>query len=363
MSDKLKRVQRALAGWQLDAVLLTRRDNIAWLTDGATFHVVERSEVGVASLLITPYEVWLLAPDNELARIVAEEPMPFEYQTASYPWYQTLRQGLPDIFNGALGSDTPLEGTQDVADKLVQLRQGLSPQEQERFAELGREAATLLEQIARGLSPGISEQQIAAEIASRCLEKAIRPVCVLVAADERIASFKHPIPGPHPVLRKVMMTLGAERQGLHVSLTRIVHFGEPEPALRQRIQELAEIHVDIMLASRAGRAWQAIFSDIQQAYERQGQDGEWRHHHQGGPAGYGCRDWIVTPQTEGVLVPETALAWNPTLSGVKSEDTAMLTENGIAWLTRSGDWPLIDIQRGGQRWQVADWLIVQGEKS
>ena len=29
MSDKLARLQQALAHWQLDAVLLTRRDNIA----------------------------------------------------------------------------------------------------------------------------------------------------------------------------------------------------------------------------------------------------------------------------------------------------------------------------------------------
>jgi len=32
MSERLETLQRALAEWQLDALLLTRRDNIAWLT-------------------------------------------------------------------------------------------------------------------------------------------------------------------------------------------------------------------------------------------------------------------------------------------------------------------------------------------
>ncbi|THD32669.1 hypothetical protein ERD80_17775, partial [Pantoea sp. R102] len=61
MSDKLARLQQALAHWQLDAVLLTRRDNIAWLTDGASYYVVERAETGVASLLIGRDSVLLLA--------------------------------------------------------------------------------------------------------------------------------------------------------------------------------------------------------------------------------------------------------------------------------------------------------------
>jgi len=358
MSERLKTLQRALAEWQLDALLLTRRDNIAWLTQGASYYVVERAETGVASLLIYPDRARLLAPENEMPRILAEEPLPFACETTRYPWYASLETALASIRPTRLGSDTPLASTVNMESQLPRLRQGLNEDEKQRFRELGREAASIVEEVARALSAGISERDVEAAIAGRCLARGIRPVCTLVAADERIALYKHPVPGTKRLAKQMLITLGAERLGLHVSLTRMVHLGEPDKALKQRIGALANIHADILQAIAIQRSWQALFAQIQQAYRRHGWPESWREHHQGGPAGYGCRDWIVTPDTAGRITADTAHAWNPTLGGVKSEDTLLVTEQGVEWLTRSGDWPLIEVVRDGQRWQLADWLIL-----
>lgn len=355
MSEKLKRLQYAIAQWQLDAVLLTRRDNIAWLTDGASYSVVERAETGVASLLITPETIRLLAPENEMSRILAEEPLPFDFTPHSYPWYQTLNSVLP---GGITGSDMPVAATTDIQERMVALRQTLDHNEQQRFSALGQEAACIVEGVARQLCPGMTEWEVEAGIAAACLASGIRPVCTLVAADERIASFRHPVPTHKKLVRKMLITLGAERGGLHVSLSRLVHIGEPDPALRQHILTLADIHADILHATQPQRSWQAVFSDITQAYRQHGHPGAWREHHQGGPAGYGCRDWIVTPDTQGVVQLNTAVAWNPTLAGVKSEDTFLLTDHGLLPLTRTGNWPVITRQRGNQTTELADWLIL-----
>lgn len=358
MTEKLQRLQQALAEWGVDRVLLSRRDNIAWLTEGASYYVVERAETGVASLLVMPSGVMLLAPDNEMPRILTEEPLPFACETRRYPWYETQESVLADYRSGITGSDTPSTGFHDIQHHMVLLRQGLNETEKQRFRALGREAAIIVEQVARQLHAGISEQQVEAEILKQCLERGIRPVCTLIAADDRIAAFKHPIPGTARLQKKMMLTLGAERAGLHVSLTRMVHLGEPEPALRRRIHALAEIHADILCATAVHRPWRAIFADIQQAYYRHGFPDGWRSHHQGGPAGYGCRDMIVAAATPGKVPPDTAQAWNPTLGGVKSEDTTLLTAEGLEWLTRSDHWPLININRGEQQWSIADWLVL-----
>ncbi|MEM6049954.1 M24 family metallopeptidase [Erwinia sp. P7711] len=358
MSEKLQVLRAALAAWQLDALLLNRRDNVAWLTEGASYYVVERAETGVASLLVTADAVTLLAPDNEMPRILAEEPLPFTCETRAYPWYVSLEATLKSLEPLKIGSDIPLSPAINISHKMPELRQGLNSNEKQRFRALGREAADLVEDIARQLETGLSEREVEAEIAKRCLERGIRPVCTLIAADERIAAFKHPVPGETRLSKKMLITLGAERDGLNVSLTRMVHFGQPAPALRQRIRMLAEIHADILTALQIDRSWQAIFADTERAYRDRGWPESWREHHQGGPAGYGCRDWIVTPQTPGQLKSDTAQAWNPTLKGVKSEDTLLLTDGGQQWLTRSGNWPLIEVTRGSQRWELADWLVL-----
>ncbi|EJL83994.1 Xaa-Pro peptidase family protein [Pantoea sp. GM01] len=355
MSEKLIRLQRALADWQLDGVLLTRRDNIAWLTEGASFYVVERAETGVASLFITQDKVLLLAPENEMPRIVAEEALPFAYQALSYPWFQSLNGMLP---LGHFGSDTPQSGMTDILQSMIVLRQGLNANEQQRYRVLGREAAQIVEGVARQLQSGVTEWQVEARIAAACLARGIRPMCILIAADERIAAFKHPVPTQKKLQQQMLITLGAERHGLHVSLTRLVHIGEPEPVLRQRFNALCQIHADILCAMQPGHSWSALFKAIEAAYQQHGHVDAWRDHHQGGPAGYGCRDMIVTPETPGNVSNESAVAWNPTLKGVKSEDTFLLTVEGCEALTRSGEWPMIKVQRSERTLHFPDWLVL-----
>lgn len=359
MTDKLQRLRQALTEQQLEGLLLTRRDNIAWLTEGASFYVVDRAETGVASLLIAAESVTLIAPENELPRILAEEPLPFGVTTLSYPWYRSLTAVLADLSPGRLGSDMPVANARDVQAELVQLRSGLNPAERERFAQLGKEVALAVETVARRVRPGMTEQAVEADIYAACLPLAIRPVCTLIAADRRISQFKHPVPGPAQLQRQMLITLGAEREGLNVSITRMVHVGEPSATSRQHLTTLAEIHADILAASEPGRRWQDIFRAIQASYARHGFPDAWQSHHQGGPAGYGCRDFIVTDETPGNLSENQALAWNPTLPGVKSEETVLLTATGPQRLTDSGAWPTITVTRGENVWRFADWLVIE----
>ncbi|MGB9098486.1 M24 family metallopeptidase [Erwinia sp.] len=358
MSEKIQRLQNAMREAELDGLLLTRRDNIAWLTEGATFYVVDRAETGVASLLITHQGVTLIAPDNELPRILAEETLPFPLRTVSYPWFTEFNKVLTSLPLSRLGSDTQLPETVNCEAQLIAMRSGLNPAERERFFELGQQVATLVEKVARRVRRGMTERQVEAEIYAECLPSGIRPLCTLVAADQRITDYKHPIPGATAVQQKMLITLGAERHGLNVSLSRMVHLGEPSAADRHKLQAVAEIHADMLAASLPDRRWQDIFGDIQASYARQGYADAWQTHHQGGPAGYGCRDFIVAAETSGLLAVNQALAWNPTLPGVKSEETAMVTEEGLRFLTRTDDWPVITLQRGNSVWTFADWLVI-----
>jgi carboxymethylenebutenolidase len=66
---------------------------------------------------------------------------------------------------------------------------------------------------------------------------------------------------------------------------------------------------------------------------------EWRLHHQGGPAGYEPRELVATPTAHDALSVGVACAWNPSITGTKSEDTNLVGERDNEILTVSPGWP------------------------
>ena len=78
-----------------------------------------------------------------------------------------------------------------------------------------------------------------------------------------------------------------------------------------------------------------------------GWDGEWRNHHQGGAAGYAGREWIGTPESDERVVLPQGYAWNPTVQGAKSEDTHLVTDDGIEVLSGTGGWPTERVEAVG----------------
>ena len=70
----------------------------------------------------------------------------------------------------------------------------------------------------------------------------------------------------------------------------------------------------------------------------QGFADEWGRHHQGGLTGYRGREVFATPGEPAVIPVAGAVAWNPSIAGgAKSEDTALVTAQGVEVITRTPD--------------------------
>ncbi len=54
--------------------------------------------------------------------------------------------------------------------------------------------------------------------------------------------------------------------------------------------------------------------------------------------------WHQPENAKSQLLANQVVAWNPSITGAKSEDTALITEDGPQVLTRSGDWPEIGVE-------------------
>jgi Xaa-Pro aminopeptidase len=121
----------------------------------------------------------------------------------------------------------------------------------------------------------------------------------------------------------------AARGGLYANFTRFVEFDDPPPGIARRRAACDEILTRMREeATQPGRTLADAFGDCKRFYAEAGFPGEWRLHHQGGTTGYGSRELIATPSTLDRIEVGQAFAWNPSITGAKSEETFVLTADG-----------------------------------
>jgi Xaa-Pro aminopeptidase len=341
---KLARVRRFLEHAGLDGVLLARRNNFAWLTAGGDNHVASSAAEGPTSLLVTHDTVRVVASTIEMPRILAEELQDLEFEPVAVPWFDNGPKALAALTaHMRVAADTAVGTTPLLGMEFARLRFALMPSEADRYRVLARQAAGVVEEAARAIRPGEIELQVAGRLAAQLLAGGMTPAVLLVAGDERIARFRHPIPTRRPIARQAMLVAVVERGGLHVGLTRLVHCGPLPADLSRRHTAVTAVDAAMAAVSAPGaRSCDVLAAGIE-AYHLHGFGDEWRRHHQGGPTGYAPREYVATPQNQEPLVEHQPVAWNPSIAGTKSEDTLLVTPDGPEYLTVGHGWPVLEV--------------------
>lgn len=362
LAAKLDRVRRVARDHDLSAVLLKDRANFAWLTAGGLSYVNGGSEVGVGSLLVTADKVHLIANNIEARRFVEEELVGLDIDVAEFPWHEPDGEAAAIeklLGPAAIGCDIAC-GMLNVTDAIVAARGAMLEPEIERYRALGSLTARTTEAVCRRIAPGMSEDEVVAMVQHDFAARGVRvPVC-LVAADQRLTLRRHPIPKGEPIQRRVMVVVCAEAKGMIVALTRIVGFEPPDEALAASHSAVCRIETAACAASKPGRTLGEVFNEIVAAYEEAGYPDEWRLHHQGGTIGYAGRDAFATPASRVAIQGDQAVAWNPSITGTKSEDTALVRASGaVEPISEPGsDWPSIEVEHAGLRLRKADILTL-----
>lgn len=344
---KLDRVRGWLGKSGASGVLLSSQAGFAWITAGGRSHISIGESTGVASVLVTPENAWVITTNIELHRILDEESAGLPFEALEYPWHRS--GGQREVIDGLCDMDRAVA---DVAGgdlaragpDFDELRYTMLPPEVERYQGLGRDAAAAVEAACRAAEPGESELDVAARLSFECYKQDILPLVNLVAAGERIARYRHPIPTTHPVDGTLLVALTGRRHGLHASLTRMVSFGEPDAELASRHEAVTRVDARESLTSRPGASLGAVVQGAINQYEREGFPGEWELHHQGGLTGYAGREIFGTPETDYRLQANQVVAWNPSITRVKSEDTVLVADDGIEVLTSTGAWPTRQVE-------------------
>ncbi len=339
-----RQIQSFLAERNLDALLLQRVSSFAWATCGAASYVNTATTFGEATLIITSAGRYLITNNIEATRLEQEEKLAeqgWEFRVG--PWYEG-QEAIAQLTGGLrLGADVPYPGTTDISAELARLRANLSAEEVERFRTLGGVCAEAMDSAIRAVRPGQTEYQIAGLLAQEADSRGAQAIVNLIASDERIFSFRHPLPTDKELERYAMLVLCGRRWGLVCSITRLVHFGPLPDELRRKSEAVAQVDAAFIDATRPGRTLGEIFEVAQGVYAQTGFADEWQLHHQGGPAGYEPREYVAVPGSTDVVAVGQAYAWNPSITGAKSEDTVLVGEDGNEVLTTIPDWPMLSV--------------------
>lgn len=359
---KMERISSYCAERDLDGVVLSKADAVAWLGCGADSTVNTAADGGVASFVVVDGDCCLVTNNIECERLLDEELAGVPVSgTEVFKWWEpdskaNLVRKL--VAGKKAASDDGFAGLPLLGGDFVQLRYELTESECARYRRLGRDAADALEDTCFGVQRGMTEADVAAETAAQCRRRGINPIVLLVAADDRIAKWRHPIVKNVPLQHYVMIVICGRREGLIAAVTRLVSVVELDAALKQKHASVCHVDAALMAATRPGVEAQAVFAAARAAYKSQGFDGEWRLHHQGGAIGYQPREYVANPALATLVRSPQAFAWNPSIKGTKSEDTILVTDEGYEVLTAASDrFPMVEVEVDGRSAKRPDILV------
>jgi Xaa-Pro aminopeptidase len=352
-TQKLERLRQLLDRHNLDALLLRRISSFAWATGGAASYVNTAAAEGAAALLVTRQEAHLLTNSIEAPRLRDEEGLEQAgWQFHVEPWPGPAA-ALNDLSGGLrLGADSAYPGAQDLSGELARLRASLTFAEGQRFRQLGRLCAQSVDAASNHIRPGQSEYEIAALLGFEAQRRGVQPVVLLVAVDERLLHYRHPLPTSRKLEKTALLVLCGRREGLVCSISRMLSVGPVEEDLRRKLEIVSGVYAVINHATRPGRTTGEVFSAAQAAYAHYGLPDEWLNHHQGGAAGYEPREYLGSPGSQDLVQEGQVFAWNPSAAGAKAEDTILVRGGGPEVLTKIPGWPVVRVQPPGMQTEV-----------
>ena len=267
VADRQTAIAELLRRRKLDALLISRPENFAWLTAGADNTRAGTAE-RVARLFVTP-EARVLVTNNVDSQYLFDRELPgLGFQLKERPWFEPCNGLACDLCRGrTVGSDEPFGSSVDVSADLAALRQPLAERELKLLRQLAREVAHAVEATARQCHPGETEAEVAAELAHRLVKRQIVPARMQVCADGRFRRYPHYPFGAELVQKSCVVAAVGRRHGLHVACCRAVLFG-PDAAFRDAHHKGLLMQATGLYFSRAGATAADIWPKVKRIYEK-----------------------------------------------------------------------------------------------
>jgi peptidase M24-like protein len=345
LTEELTRLAAVADAHGVRTLVLREPATLAWLF-GARVHVPQTLDTACLDAVVDCAgprpRVTVVTNTIEAPRLRDTELAGIDVDWCVLPWWEPRDQVLPR--DGAVGADRPLQGAVPLGDALAAARRVLTRQQRALLGEVCAAAAAAATATAHQISPTTTEYQAAGVLAHELLDRALDPIVLFAAGDERIGPHRHPLPTTARVGRRAMLVCCARRHGLVASVTRTVAFGPLRTHERASYDRLLRVEQAFLDATRPGARLGDAFTAGVAAYAANGFPAdEWHRHHQGGFSGYQPREFPAHTATDDVIQEGCVVAWNPSGAGWKVEDTCLVGATRPEPLVRDASWPTVEV--------------------
>jgi Xaa-Pro aminopeptidase len=149
-ASKREKVRAWLREADLDGVIISRRDNFAWVTCGGDNRVINCSEVGVGHIVITQDKHYLVSYYMDSDRLLEDQVPGQGYEQVTLFWHEgDERLRARDLAGARVGADTHVAGATFAGEAIMDLQWPLNELEVERSRWLGRAVGEILERVFR----------------------------------------------------------------------------------------------------------------------------------------------------------------------------------------------------------------------
>jgi Xaa-Pro aminopeptidase len=339
-------VASGLAERKLDGLLVAFSPNLRYLT-GFTGSNASLLVLGGTSILFTDPRYRIQAAQEVTCRVkVAKGPLPAEIAAAIAKLglkrigYEPARMTC-DSYE-SLKSRLPMKASlEPVKGWIEQLRMVKSPAEIACIRRSVETNSRAFEQAAARVRPGMTEQDLAAE-----LEYRMRRLGAEKTAFETIvaAGVRSALPHAQPTAARlqprdvVLVDMGAQQEGYASDMTRMLFLGAPTAKVKRVYRAVLEAQLAAMATVRAGTSTAAVDRVARKVLRGYGLDRAFVH-----STGHGLGLEIHEPPRLGKrdkarLEAGMAITIEPGVylegvGGIRIEDTVVVTETGCEILT------------------------------
>jgi len=346
--DKLRGIMRKK---ELDGIYISKQEHFAWITAGGDNIVTRFVEDGVCAIFITLEGRYFICNNIETQRMKDEELLDkLGFEVRGMWWYENrTMEFIQDLIgvDGKFAADVQVGESSDANSILRSLEKILCENEIGRYVHLGKVFSQVIESYMATIKPGDSELEIAGRLGAKMWESGIEPVLHLIAADDRIYKYRHPISTENKLKKLLMISCNARYKGLVTKITRMLHFGVISPELKLQYEQTADIENAMALAAKPGVDELVPFNLAVKMYEDFGYHDMWKVHHQGGPQSYTNGFYLITPEVHNIIQLNQCYGFNPSITGTKTEDGFVVTNEGPLFITYPVSFPVLKSEIDG----------------
>jgi Xaa-Pro aminopeptidase len=351
-SARLGKLQEVLGTASVDVIAIAPTSNMRYLLGFSPL-----ADERLCLLLVTPEGTRFVVPDLNADQVEAHTGMKATRWTDDAGPEQALAEALGDLH-----VDRPPVVAADAAmraDALLTLQEAAQPGRSISGAELMArlricKSRSELEVLARAAAladralmvgveacrPGVTEREVAHQIARYFRENGAETVDFTLVASGAHSAFPHHEPGDRQLATgdTIIIDIGATLNGYKSDVTRVVHLGEPSSELRTVYGAVLEANRQGRQAARAGARASDVDRAARSVIEEAGY-GRYFMHRTGHGLGMDVHEepWIsadsATVLQPGMVFSVEPGVYLPGRFGVRIEDIVAVTEGECRCLT------------------------------